>query len=57
MFEYEIKFAETQAEIARSHAILVDGERTRADWLNLARMWDRAAVEYSEMERLRDSVM
>lgn len=52
MFEFEIDFATRQAKDARYRAPSAEGEKARADWLTIARMWERLVDHYSSLERL-----
>jgi len=53
VFNFEIHFARKQANEARERAPTAHGDRAKAEWLTMARMWERLADEFEKLQNLR----
>ena len=53
MFQFEMHFARRQAKEARESIPTAHGDRAKAEWLTMARMWERLADEYEKLQSLR----
>lgn len=50
---FEIDFAKRQATDARELAVYAESDKAKADLLTIARMWERLACEYEELQRVK----